>query len=138
VDGPSRKKKGCAIHPEVAREVNQLLSRIFAERYNHGQADLQAVENALRTALHQAGAAALSQLLQFPAPAPDQRQLPCPCGQDAHYRELRSKSVLTVVGPVQVSRPYYLCLHCHQGQFPADLELDIENFIAVQIRGVAS
>ncbi len=24
-------------------------------------------------------------------------------------------------------RPYYLCPHCHAGQFPADVELDIEN-----------
>ena len=47
--------------------------------------------------------------------------------QSAHYRELRSKPVLTVVGPAQASRPYYSCPHCHQGQFPADLELDIEN-----------
>ena len=85
------------------------------------------MENALRAALHQAGAAALSQLLQFQIPAPDQRQLPCPCGQSARYRELRSKPILTVLGPVQVSRPYYLCPHCHQGQFPADVELDIEN-----------
>jgi len=51
----------------------------------------------------------------------------CACGQSAHYRELRSKPVLTVVGLVQASRPYYLCPHCHQGQFPADVELDIEN-----------
>jgi hypothetical protein len=28
---------------------------------------------------------------------------------------------------VQVSRPYYLCSDCHQGQFPADVELDIEH-----------
>ena len=35
--------------------------------------------------------------------------------------------MLTVVGPVEVSRPYYLCPHCHHGQFPADVELDIEN-----------
>jgi hypothetical protein len=35
--------------------------------------------------------------------------------------------VLTVVGEVEVSRPYYLCPHCHTGQFPADVELDIEN-----------
>jgi hypothetical protein len=28
---------------------------------------------------------------------------------------------------VEVSRPYYLCSHCHAGQFPADVELDIEN-----------
>ena len=44
-----------------------------------------------------------------------------------HYRELRSKPILTAVGTVKVSRPYYLCPHCHNGQFPADVELDIEN-----------
>jgi hypothetical protein len=38
---------------------------------------------------------------------------------------LRSKTVLTAVGTVEVSRPYYLCPHCHQGQFPADEELDV-------------
>ena len=69
----------------------------------------------------------MSELLQFEVPGPDQRQLPCSCGHHAHYRELRSKSVLTVLGPAQVSRPYYLCPHCHQGQFPTDVELDIEN-----------
>ena len=31
------------------------------------------------------------------------------------------------MGTVNVSRPYYLCPHCHIGQFPADVELDIEN-----------
>ena len=35
--------------------------------------------------------------------------------------------MLTAVGEVNVSRPYYLCPHCHNGQFPADVELDIEN-----------
>jgi hypothetical protein len=35
--------------------------------------------------------------------------------------------VLTALGPVRISRPYYLCPHCHTGQFPADVELDIEN-----------
>ena len=53
--------------------------------------------------------------------------MPCACGQQAHYRELRSKPVLTAVGQVEVSRPYYLCPHCQAGQFPADVELDIEN-----------
>jgi hypothetical protein len=121
------KKTAARIHQEITREVNQLLSRIFAERGNHGLTDLEAVENALRVVLHQAGAAALSELLQFDVPAPDQRQLPCPCGHHAQYRELRSKLVLTVVGQAQVSRPYYLCPHCHQGQFPADVELDIKD-----------
>jgi hypothetical protein len=51
----------------------------------------------------------------------------CACGHHAHYRELRAKPLLTAVGEVEVLRPYYLCAHCHTGQFPADVELDIEN-----------
>ncbi len=107
--------------------MSTLLTRIFAERHKTGQLDLEAIEMAVRSTVHQAGAAALTELLRFMAPAAGQRSIPCSCGHPAHYRELRSKPVLTVVGQVEVSRPYYLCPHCHPGQFPADLELDIEN-----------
>src|SRR3984893_18466930 len=82
---------------------------------------------AIRSAMHRAGAAALSQLLQFDPPGPEQRQLPCPCGHTAKYLELRSKPVLTAVGQAQCLRPYYLCERCHHGQFPVDVELDVEN-----------
>ena len=81
----------------------------------------------MRSAMHRAGAAALTELLQFPAPEADRHTVACTCGHHAHYRELRAKPLLTVVGRVEVSRPYYLCAHCHTGQFPADIELDIEN-----------
>ena len=82
---------------------------------------------AVRSAMHQAGAAGLAELLRFAAPAADQRAIPCSCGQQARYQELRSKTVLTAVGKVRISRPYYLCPHCHNGQFPADVELDIRD-----------
>jgi hypothetical protein len=85
--------------------------------------DLEAIEMRIRLAMHQAGASALSELLRFPEP--DQRAIPCACGQQARYRQLRGKPVLTAVGAVVVSRPYYLCPHCHEGQFPADQQLDI-------------
>jgi hypothetical protein len=77
----------------------------------------------VRSAMHRAGASALTELLRFPAP--EQRTAPCPCGQQARYSELRSKKILTVLGETTIERPYYLCPHCHQGQFPADQELDI-------------
>jgi hypothetical protein len=100
-----------------------LLRTIFTGLRKTGRLDLEAVEILVRSAMHQAGATALTELLQFPEP--DQRTIPCACGQQARYRELRSKTVLTAVGTVEVSRPYYLCPHCHQGQFPADEELDV-------------
>jgi len=102
-----------------------LLTRVFAERQHHGRTDLEAVETNLRAALHQAGSAALTELLRYEAPATDQHQRPCPCGHYAQYQGFRSKPVVTVVGLARVERPYYLCSRCHQGQFPADVELDI-------------
>lgn len=111
----------------MAREVNQLLHQVFTQRRKDRRTDLEAVETALRRALHQAGAAALTQLLHFPAPAAKERRLPCACGHHAQFQEVRSKPLLTVVGWAQVSRPYYWCASCHAGQLPADRELDVEN-----------
>jgi hypothetical protein len=121
------KKTAEAIQQEVAREVSRLLQVIFQDRRKSGRLDLEAVEMAVRSAMHRAGAGALTELLRFAVPHAAQRNLSCRCGQRAHYRELRTKPVLTAVGKAEVSRPYYVCSHCHTGQFPADVELDIEN-----------
>jgi hypothetical protein len=75
--------------------------------------------------MHQAGASALTQLLRYDPPDADHRTIPCPCGHSAHYKELRSKTVLTVLGPVKLRRPYYACAHCSKGQHPVDAELGV-------------
>ena len=107
--------------------MSRLLEVILQDRRKGGSLDMEALETAIRSAMHQAGATALSQLLHCEPPGPDQRQRACSCGHTAHYRELRSRRILTVVGEVELVRPYYLCSHCPQGQFPFDAELDIEN-----------
>jgi hypothetical protein len=103
------------------------LRAIFNDCRKTGRLDLEAIEMAMRSALHRAGASAVTELLRFPAPTAEQRTVACSCGQQARYRELRTKPVLTAVGPAEVTRPYYLCSHCQVGQFPADVELDIEH-----------
>ena len=118
------KKTAAAVHQEIAREVSSFLNRVFAEQHKTGRVDLEAVEMALRSTLHQAGASALTKLLVFPEPTPEKRLIACSCGQNAHFREMRTRTLLTVVGTITISRPYYLCPHCHDGQFPADVELD--------------
>ncbi len=98
---------------------------IFAERHKTGGLDLEAVEMALRTALHAAGAAGLSELLRQPSPT--QQSLPCACGGKARFKGLRTKPLLTVLGRAELLRPYYWCSGCHQGQFPGDAVLDVED-----------
>jgi len=96
---------------------------ILQDRHQNGRLDLEAIEGAM----HQAGAVALRERLQCDAPGPDQRWVACSCGHRARHRELRRRRILTAVGGVELVRPYYLCPHCHQGQFPFDAELDVEN-----------
>lgn len=79
---------------------------------------------AMRSAMHRAGAAALSRLLSMDASHP--AQVDCACGQTARYHDRRPKHLLTVLGPLQIERAYYHCAHCRQGHSPRDRELDVE------------
>jgi hypothetical protein len=121
---PVRSRTAEAIHAEVAREVTMLLGRMFAERKLSGGMNLEAVEMGLCAALHQAGAATLTELLQFPELAAGQRTVACSCGSQAHHRERRSRRLLTAPGEVELVRPWLLCLHCHHGQFPAERQFE--------------
>lgn len=75
--------------------------------------------------MHKAGAAALTRLLQFEQPDAGHLTVPCLCGHTARFKELRTRTFLSVVGTVEVRRPYYLCSHCSKGQHPVDCELGV-------------
>jgi hypothetical protein len=81
---------------------------------------------AIRFTVHQSGADAVTELLRLQSPDDEQRRIPCVCGRTASYEGMRSRPILTVVGWARIDRPYYLCPSCHTGQFPADVQLDID------------
>jgi Uncharacterised protein family (UPF0236) len=101
-----------------------LLEVIFTGFHKSGKFDLEAIEMATRAATHQLGAKLLEKLLSEPTEF--EQAVPCGCGQQARFHEMRPKQLLTVLGPITIQRPYYLCPHCHQGQSPRDLELDVQ------------
>jgi hypothetical protein len=72
-------------------------------------------------------------LLQFPEPAAEQRVIPCPCSHQARYRELRSRRLLTALGEVELWRPWYLCPHCHNGQYPLITNSTSKTATALQV-----
>jgi hypothetical protein len=100
------------------------LQVVFRSWRSSGQLDLEAVEMAVRSSMHRAGAAALSRLLSMDARHPE--QVDCACGQPARYHDTRPKQLLTVLGPLEIDRAYYHCAHCRQGHSPRDRELDVE------------
>ncbi|MGH9822509.1 MAG: hypothetical protein ACREDR_04560 [Blastocatellia bacterium] len=118
------KKTKEAIQQEVRREVERLMQVILKGWEKTGSMDLEATEMAVREAMHSAGAAILTVLLE--EEPPEAKTIDCTCGRTAEYLELRPKSVLTAVGWAQTVRAYYLCRECHTGQAPMDKELDVE------------
>jgi hypothetical protein len=117
------KKTANAIHQEMAREVDALLGLVFAQQRKSGRLDLEAIEMAMRAAMHRAGAGGLEQLLEMSPPV--ERAVACGCGQQAHFHEMRPKHIVTALGRIRIRRAYYLCSHCQQGHYPADLEWGI-------------
>lgn len=97
---------------------------VFTDWRKSGALDLEAVEMAVRGAMHRAGAAALGHLLSLDAGHP--HQATCSCGAAAQFHSIRPKRLLTAVGPVELKRTYYVCPRCHQGHSPCDRELDVE------------
>lgn len=77
---------------------------------------------ATRAASHQLGAQVLQRLLS--GSAGFELTVACECGKPARFHQLRAKQVLTVLGPITIQRPYYVCPHCHRGCSPRDRELD--------------
>jgi Uncharacterised protein family (UPF0236) len=112
------------IQQEAARAIAALLEVIFSGSRKSGTLDLEAIEMATRAATHQMGAKMLEKLLS--APGECEPTVACDCGQQARFHEMRPKQILTVLGPITIERPYYLCPHCHQGQSPRDSELDVK------------
>ena len=46
---------------------------------------------------------------------------PCSCGGSAYFKGCPKKTLLTVVGEVEISRRYYSCRKCRENQTPFDL-----------------
>jgi hypothetical protein len=51
----------------------------------------------------------------------------CPhCSQDSDCHGYRSRSFVSLLGPVRFSRHYYHCQQCHKGSFPLDSQLGLQ------------
>lgn len=118
------KKTAEAIQQEVAAEITRLLEIVFADQRKQTGVDLEAMEIAVRSTMHRAGASVIEKLLN--AEAQPESAVACRCGHQARFHQMRPKQILTALGPIRIDRPYYFCAHCHQGQSPRDQELDVE------------
>ena len=92
-----------------------------------GKVDLEAWETALRAAVLAAGAHILSDLLRSLGSGRTDGPILCECGTRMESRGIRSKELLTLLGPVHYSRSRFVCPVCRRTRYPGDEVLDIRH-----------
>jgi hypothetical protein len=85
---------------------------------------MEAVELAIRTAMTRLGASLLGQLLATDTGHRSPR-IDCGAGHWAEFVAYRSRTIDTVLGPVDVRRAYYHCSACKRGVVPRDGHLGV-------------
>lgn len=86
---------------------------------------LEEMEHQTLKVIHELGNALLAGLCSLHAPAYPEAEVACSCGQSADYQRIRSVHVDTLLGTIDLSRPYYLCSSCHHGLAPLDRQLGV-------------
>lgn len=80
----------------------------------------------IRDTVHGIGATVLEGLINADGGDYRGRVIPCEKGHPSTFEGYRSKTLLTVLGPVSVKRAYYADTECHAGFCPKDRTLAIE------------
>jgi Uncharacterised protein family (UPF0236) len=86
---------------------------------------LQEIEEQVVRVLHDLGQTVLAGLCHLAAPKRPEPAVACPCGATSGYVRMRPATVTTVLGPIHITRAYYHCTACRQGQAPLDAQLQI-------------
>jgi len=89
--------------------------------------DLEAIEVAIRAAVHAAGAKVLDALLHDVGVGRRDVAIRCSCGAKMRSIGMRDKRVQTLLGWIRFSRSRYRCPTCGKTRYPGDEELGIEH-----------
>ena len=79
----------------------------------------------MRAAVLLAGAKALGSLLEGVGCGRQDEAIVCDCGARMESHGLKSKPLLTILGPVDYKRSLFQCPCCNQTRYPGDEQLDV-------------
>ena len=118
------KKTTAAACDQAVQSLEHQFQQILADRHRTGLLDLEAVELAIRSTVHETGAAAIRELLRCHPPGRDHRAIPCACGQRPNMKAcVPGRSSRLWLG---TDRPTLLLVPaCNSGQFPEEVPLAI-------------
>jgi hypothetical protein len=91
-----------------------------------GHVNLEVLETTIRSSMLEIGGKLLKEIINADGGGYQGSAICCECGQAKKFIEYRTKSLQTVLAPIEaIKRAYYYCANCRRGLFPKDEYLDI-------------
>lgn len=98
----------------------------YRDKNTRGDVDLESTEFYIRLSMHRIGSILLGKILNSDNGGFQNKTIPCTKGHMFEFKDFRRKNILTVLGPVTVTRAYYYDPDCKKGCCPKDAALDIK------------
>lgn len=117
-------KVSVAVRKRLAQGVVSALLRALAE-IPEETARLATLESAVETAMRQAGAAALTLVIEELGTGHEGAGRPCPCGGTQTTKHYARCHPQTVLGRIDVRRAVYHCATCDRTEYPLDARLGL-------------
>ena len=117
------RKRGlqAAVTTEVVAEIDALVGSDAVAEW-----DFEAIERAARREALRVAARAVEQRINADTSDAGGGPAPCPrCGAPARYVDRRTKTVISVLGPLRIERAYFHCGPCAAGFCPRDAALGV-------------
>lgn len=104
------------------------VAKILAEEIKAQMTEKRGInemEQMMRELVKAAAGLGLQQVLEQGEERYAQKEIECPCGEQAKFVSKREAVLWTVFGKVGYQRRYYHCAACHEGQSPLDQKYGI-------------
>jgi hypothetical protein len=99
------------------------LTRTLANWMQEQPHSLAEIEHHVVRLLKELAASLIAHLCSLVTSSQPSPSIACSCGRQALYQRERKAQVTTLLGPISISRSYYLCSNCGVGQHPLDAQL---------------
>jgi hypothetical protein len=106
----------------IVAEVEEVASGLY-EWLGEEVRTLEVMEEAVIGTMRRLGRGLLQRACEMRVPRYPAASVGCGCGGQASYVSRRRGQTKTQLDWIELSRPYYLCASCRQGQHPVDDEL---------------
>lgn len=114
------------VQRELLQEAESLIQELLEWQQTHPESDFAGMEQFVLQLRRRFGQRVTEALLEIQEQRVPVVAAVCPgCGNKGEYKDTQRLTFESLLGPITVTRGYYYCPSCQEGQYPLDTQLQL-------------